>query len=689
MASFQVDSLKRDFNIYKTLLLVASVLIGIGAQVLLSTGSTAPAIVAYAVAGGCAIAGVLPTSLDRWSSASHLPLNVQLPLWRIVLSGVALVLGVATFALSSGNLYRIEGVIVWLTSILCWWIAWMQPARIQTSQPPYSAPSKPLNAPAISLKSTEHARSLMTRFIPIMLLVGILALGLFFRYYNLYRNPLDMNSDQAEKLLDVNDVLHGIPHIFFERNTGREPWQFYWTVLLIKLFSLRTDFMALKIGTSLIGWLMLPAIFLLAREVFNTRTALFATLFAAVSSWGVITARYGLRYPLAPCAVAWTMYFLVRGLRRNERNTMLAAGLWIGIGLQGYTAYRFMAVVVPLTVLIWVAWTAWHRHWAFARASFTNALLAMLIAVLVLMPLLRYGTEHPDMLFYRAATRLSGEEQPIPGNPVSIFVDNVKNVLLMFNVTHDEVWVANLPDRPAMDNLLGALLVIGALGTLALSAKQRSIWPALLLGSGILMLLPSALSIAFPRENPSVVRTGGALPMLMIVCAVIPGNLLANQQFARLPGQRFVKYLSVLGTLLLCTAVVLVNYQRVFVDYPAQYCPRAQNAADIAHEMDLWVAQGHSRSNAWLVGYPFWVDTRAVGIFIGDIYFPNSVGASVNLPDVSTIDLQGQPGWFALNEQDAESLQTLKRLYPQGQYKLVTGSQCSEKHFIVFTTNGS
>jgi hypothetical protein len=496
-----------------------------------------------------------------------------------------------------------------------------------------------------------------------------------------------MNSDQAEKLLDINDVLHGIPHIFFERNTGREPWQFYWTVFLIKVFNLRADFMALKLGTAFIGWLMLPAIFLLAREVFDTRTALLATFIAAVASWGVITSRFGLRYPLAPCAVAWTMYFLVRGLRRNERNTMLAAGVWIGIGLQGYTAYRFMGVVVPLVVLAWLGWAWLHQRFDLARASFVNALLAMVMAVLVLMPLLRYATEKPDMLFYRATTRLSSEEQAIPGNPVSIFIDNVKNVLLMFNVTHDEVWVANLPDRPAMDDLLGGLLVIGVAASLALSVKQRSPWPAIILGSGILMLIPSALSIAFPRENPSVVRTGGALPMLMIVCALVPANLLFNAQFTPILQRPLWRFSATGVTILLCAAIAVVNYQRVFIDYPKQYCPQAQNASDIAHEMENWVAQGNSRSNAWIVGYPYWVDTRAVGIFIGDIYFPNTVGASVGLPDVSQVDLGGQPGWFVLNEEDAESLQSLKRKYPNGQVKLVTGSQCSVKHFIVFTTN--
>ena len=687
MASFQVDSLKRDFSIYRTLLLVASVVIGICAQFILSSGATVLAIVAYAVAGCFAIAGVLPASIEQWVQMHHL--SEQVTPWRVALACAALILGTGTFALSGGNLYRIEGVVLWLASILCWWVAWMHPIRKPTGQTPpqTSAQQDGSYGKDIAPLHMENSSSLVWRLMPVVLLIGILALGLFFRYHNLYSNPLDMNSDQAEKLLDIRDVLNGVPHIFFERNTGREPWQFYWTVLLIKLFNLRPDFMALKLGTSFIGWLMLPAIYLLAREVFDTRTALIATLFAAVASWGVITARYGLRYPLAPCAVAWTMYFLVRGLRRNERNAMLAAGIWIGIGLQGYTAYRFMVVVVPLTVLAWIAWTWLHKQATLARMSFINGLLAMVIAILVMMPLLRYGTEHPDMLFYRAATRLSSEEQPIPGNPVTIFIDNVKNVLLMFNVTHDEVWVANLPDRPAMDNLLGGLLVIGAMGALALSIKQRSIWPALILGSGVLMLIPSALSIAFPRENPSVVRTGGAMPMLMIVCAIVPGNLLSGQRFVGAPSRTLLKYLSVVATVILCAAVIMVNYQRVFVDYPSQYCPRAQNASDIAHEMDVWVAKGHSRSNAWLVGYPYWVDTRAVGVFIGDITFPNAVGAAVNLQDAASVDLHGQPGWFALNEEDAASLQSLKRKYPQGQVKLVTGSQCAEKHFIVFTTD--
>lgn len=647
---------------------------GIAAQRLVATGHEPVGLALYAGAIACVIFGI--ARFDTQAPAAptgpeHTPALMAGPA-RALPAGAAVVFGAAAFALSGGNRYTPAGVVAWLAGVVCWALAF---ARRRALTP------RPLSLWERALGGEGAIMALA--------LAAILALGAFFRFDALAENPLDMNSDQAEKLLDVKDVIDGIPYIFFERNTGREPWQFYWTVALIKVFNLPQDFMALKIGTSLIGWLMLPAIFLLARELFGARTALIATLFAAVASWGVITARFGLRYPLAPCAVAWTMFFLVYGLRRHSRNAMLAAGLWIGIGLQGYTAYRFMVVVVPLLVLAWAGWQWAQRQRGAAAQTLVNAAIAAGMAALVLMPLIRYGVDKPDQFLYRAATRLSNTERDIQGDPAAIFADNLKNVLLMFNYTRDEVWVANLPDRPAMDEVLGGLLVLGAAAAIALSVKQRAPWPALLFGAGVLMLIPSALSIAFPRENPSVVRTGGALPMLMIVCAIGPGLLL--DALPATGRRRIVAGAPAYGLVAaMCLAVIAINYQRVFVDYPAQYCPRAQNASDMAREMNAWVAQGtdkvrHDRRNAYIVGYPHWVDSRAIGIWIGDITFPNTVGRQVGLMDAADVDLRGQPGWFVLNVNDTDSLRALMDRYPNGTARVVAGSQCG-KPFVVFTT---
>ena len=53
------------------------------------------------------------------------------------------------------------------------------------------------------------------------------ATGAYFRYAQLDAIPPEMTSDHVEKLLDVNDVLQGKYRVYFERNTGREPLQFY------------------------------------------------------------------------------------------------------------------------------------------------------------------------------------------------------------------------------------------------------------------------------------------------------------------------------------------------------------------------------------------------------------------------------------------------------------------------------
>lgn len=62
----------------------------------------------------------------------------------------------------------------------------------------------------------------------LLVFFAVLALALFY-HYRIDSVPGEMFSDQAEKLLDVQDVLNGQTSIFFPRNTGREPFQFYLT----------------------------------------------------------------------------------------------------------------------------------------------------------------------------------------------------------------------------------------------------------------------------------------------------------------------------------------------------------------------------------------------------------------------------------------------------------------------------
>jgi hypothetical protein len=56
-------------------------------------------------------------------------------------------------------------------------------------------------------------------------------------------------------------------------------------------------------------------------------------------------------------------------------------------------------------------------------------------------------------------------------------------------------------------------------------------------------------------------------------------------------------------------------------------------------------------------------------------------------PDaVAAVDLAGRPGWFLLNREDLPSLDALYAKYPSGQERLVEGSLCAGRSFVVFET---
>jgi hypothetical protein len=635
-------------------MLLGSLLLAVLAQSALAQGYVWPGVAGYIGAVAATLAGVGLRG-DGGETTPDLPKADRAVRWSPRLAALGFIAGLTTFLASSDNLYRAENVVPWIISILLWIAACaeLQPAR----------------------------RAQLVRLTPAaigvgLLVIALLGLGAAFRLVELQNLPADMIMDHREKILDIQNLLDGTTSIFFERNTGREPWQFYWTAGLVRLLSLPNDYATLKLGTALIGWLMLPAVFLLAREIFNARTALVALLFAAVTSWAVFGARYGLRYPLAPCAVAWTMYFLARGLRRDDRNSMLAAGAWLGIGLQGYTAYRFMAPVFGLLVLIWVVWLVRQGQRQLARRTIINSLLAVALATLVMMPLVRYGIDHPDRLLYRSASRLTGAERSINGSLPVVFLQNVGNVLLMFNLTSDRTWVANIPGKPAVDSVLGGLVVVGAAAALALSRRKRDIWPALLVLSGFLMLIPSALSLAFPRENPSLVRTGGAIPMVMTLCAIVPGLLLERVR----KGAVALRSVVLLMVGALGIGVVGLNYQRVFVEYRTSYCLRGPDTVAIAQAVRPLIDGGIPIEQVWMIGYDNGIDYRAFGLELGDLYYVNT---KVGADSAAEIDLQGRPGVFVLDEKDTPSLQRLAGLYPNNTVRVIPVEGCPSKHFVL------
>lgn len=247
--------------------------------------------------------------------------------------------------------------------------------------------------PETAIRSTRAPLTpSVTALTVIVLLRTVVAAEAFFRFYRIDDTPLDPTSDHAEKLLDVTNVLNGMHPIFFERNTGREPAQFYLTAGLIGTLDWPTNFTTLKMGTALIGTMAIPFVYLLAAELAGRTVGLLAAALFAIGTWPVEISRAGLRFPYALIATAAVLWLLLRWTRTRDRRDALLCGLSIGVGLYGYSPFR----IVVLVVCLGLAFVASQRG-AARRRVIGDGLLMGSTAGIVFVPLGRYALEHRDM----------------------------------------------------------------------------------------------------------------------------------------------------------------------------------------------------------------------------------------------------------------------------------------------------
>lgn len=484
------------------------------------------------------------------------------------------------------------------------------------------------------------------------LVAGVIALTLFFRFYRLSTVVPEMTSDHAEKLEDVLDITNGKYSIFFPRNTGREPLYIYLSALLTPIFGI--SFLDLKVAAVIGGLVMLPYLYLLGKEMGSPRIGLLAVAFAGIAYWPNVIERFALRISFYPLFVAPTLYYLMRGLRRQQRNDFILAGLALGLGLNGYMPFRIMPFVVVILVGLYLLHV---REKTVRKQTVLWLILLALTSWIIFIPLARYALEFPDQFGFRAFSRLGTIERPLPGPAWQIFLGNLWNALKQFNWNNGNVWVHSIPFRPALDVVGGVLFLLGAALLTARYARARQWQDLVILLSVPLTQMPSILSLAFPIENPSLNRTAGTIVPVFLLVGIGLDGLMSAWGSER---KRAALGWALAGLLLAASS--LQNYDLVFHQYNQQYTASAWNTSDMGAVMKSAMQRGVPEGNIWIVPYPYWVDTRLPPIWAG-VPGPD---IAVFRDDLSkTLDKAG-PKVFMFKDDDPETLNLLQSLYPTG-----------------------
>jgi len=572
-----------------------------------------------------------------------------------------ILLATLAFILFTDNTFTSLNVTLWLAALLLLVWAFWKPKPRSIPQSDEQNGQRANGNRRLSWQAKLHNRlqdGINLKITPGLVLVLIAALLiLFYRYYRINSVPPEMVSDQAEKLLDVWDVLHGKYSIFFPRNTGREAFQMYLTTFIAQAFGTGISFLSLKIGTITAGVVTLPYIYLTGKEIGSQRVGFLAMLFAGIAYWPNTISRIGLRFPLYPLFAAPTLYYLLRGLRRSNRNDFILSGLFLGIGLHGYSAFRIM----PIVVLALIAMYLLHRASLGKRLKTVYFLmLLVMISVIVFLPLGRYALDNPDMFGYRAFTRLGSEERPLPGSPVVIFFQNLWRAMTMFAWDDGSIWVISVTGRPVLDVVAGALYHLGFLLVLVRYLRKRNWVDLSLLLAVPLLMLPSILSLAFPDENPAINRASAAIiPVFLLIGIALDGLISGVSQTMRAPGGRWLAY-GLAGFLFLWSATQ--NYDLEFNQFYQNYAQSAWNTSEMGAVIHDFAATMGSSENAYTVAFPYWVDTRLVGMQAG---YPTR-DTSITMDQLDSLQDVTGAMLFLVKNDDTDALQTLNIRFPQG-----------------------
>jgi hypothetical protein len=310
-------------------------------------------------------------------------------------------------------------------------------------------------------------------------------------------------------------------------------------------------------GSDTFGWRVatpialaaaVPAVYIVARELFDRRVAAFATLIFATSHYLMSYAHTGYDNIFAITPFAWCVALAVVGLRRASPGWMYAAGIVGGLGFYTFPTAR----MAPIVVLAFIA-VLGPRGWKLS----TLVPLALGLAVAGL-PL--FATDGWDAISVsRDRTVFGFTDHPTEGVRIRI-IENIPRTLLGFNYNPNP---GHFVSGSLLDPIAAVLLVLGLAWSLA-----NILRPAHRLLALWLIVTLAFSGILSPYDRVAYDRLHLALPVVSIYGGIAVVALLQTASDA-VPRLRYAPaVLAVAAFVALAPILAYLNLHRFLVDSP-------------------------------------------------------------------------------------------------------------------------
>jgi 4-amino-4-deoxy-L-arabinose transferase-like glycosyltransferase len=387
------------------------------------------------------------------------------------------------------------------------------------------------------------------------LLVLIILVAIFFRFYQIVRMPGGLFPDEAANGLDINLMQQGNFQPFYQRGNGREALFFYMEWASTAIFG--KGQWQFHIVSSLIGVLSVLMVYFVTFRLFlmgqgeesddkkrnrAVHIGLLAAFLMAVSSWHVVLSRTALRANLTPLFGALTLYFLLRAYQAQSQKAKywfsILTGASFGLGFYTYIAYRIMLPIL-FFILVWPLFAAVknrqlkdvvRKYWKYFSVFCASFLVFVFWIADYFYHNFSYFTGRSGQvsIFNQSLYTVNGLQltsKPTLLVVASVFWAVLKTAVTGFFIHGDLNWRQNISGYPFLSPLISPFFGIGlavvtffGIWYFFAPAKKSGYWKYFLLTGWFWgMLLPE---LATAEGIPHGLRSAGAIAPTFIICAL-------------------------------------------------------------------------------------------------------------------------------------------------------------------------
>jgi len=362
----------------------------------------------------------------------------------------------------------------------------------------------------------------------------ITLLGIALRFYQLGQLP---------RVIDGDEGLHGLYALMTRRGNLSNPFSLFANIgslylhainLAITMFG-RTPF-GLRLIPACLGSLAVPTTYLLARQLFGKRVAVFSGLLLAVAHAHLHFSRIAsVPYILDTFFIPLELLFFSRALMRRSSLSAAVGGVVLAVHFSMYlTAQVVVAFLIVYLVILAVA------RQPLLRASWRQVVVFWSSTLIVALPQLAYAVANPDQFFSRLNADgvfqsgwLATEMVSTGRSVVQILADRVAHVFLSL-IAYPSIEFYNTP-LAVLDMMTAALFILGLVYALFQTRK-----PQYLLLNGYFWALVVSIGLFAVPPGADSYRVLSILPAAMILGALGLDQILAALQL-NLPVHRLTR----------------------------------------------------------------------------------------------------------------------------------------------------